>query len=127
MANMFSGNQEKKIPRNFKECYKTDCVTQNLWLWCERLEKWGKILFWVLIIVLVTLLLSAFEKTSLFTNLSSTISSIGNVGFNVVGSDFCYGVYSPFGKILLSFVMLAGRLEIFPLLLLFMPRTWRKA
>ena len=84
-------------------------------------------IFWVLIIVLVTLLLSAFEKTSLFTNLSSTISSIGNVGFNVVGSDFCYGVYSPFGKILLSFVMLAGRLEIFPLLLLFMPRTWRKA
>jgi|GEM_PF-2991094 len=51
MANMFSGNQEKKIPKSFKDCYKTDGITQNLWLWCERLEKWGFILFWILIII----------------------------------------------------------------------------
>lgn len=51
MTNMFSGNQEKKIPRNFKDCYKTDSITQNLWLWCERLEKWGYILFWILIVI----------------------------------------------------------------------------
>ena len=51
MTNMFSGNQEKKIPRNFKGCYKTDSITQNLWLWCERLEKWGYILFWILIVI----------------------------------------------------------------------------
>ncbi len=51
MANMFSGNQEKKIPKSFKDCYKTDGITQNLWLWCERLEKWGKILFWILIVI----------------------------------------------------------------------------
>ena len=51
MANMFSGNQEKKIPRDLKSCYKTDNVTHNLWTWCERLEKWGKILFGILIIV----------------------------------------------------------------------------
>lgn len=49
MANMFSGNQEKKIPKSFKDCYKTDSITKNLWLWCERLEKWGFILFWILI------------------------------------------------------------------------------
>lgn len=51
MANMFSGNQEKKIPKNFKDCYKTDSITKNLWLWCERLEKWGKILYWILIVI----------------------------------------------------------------------------
>ena len=51
MANMFSGNQEKKIPKSFKDCYKTDGITQNLWLWCERLEKWGMILFWILIVI----------------------------------------------------------------------------
>ncbi|MBR5223524.1 MAG: hypothetical protein IKV81_05120 [Clostridia bacterium] len=51
MANMFSGNQEKKIPKDFKDCYKTDSITKNLWLWCERLEKWGKILFWILIVI----------------------------------------------------------------------------
>lgn len=51
MTNMFSGNVEKKIPRDLKSCYKTDNVTRNLWVWCERLEKWGKILFWVLIVI----------------------------------------------------------------------------
>lgn len=51
MANMFSGNQEKKIPKSFKDCYKTDGITKNLWLWCERLEKWGFILFWILIVI----------------------------------------------------------------------------
>ena len=51
MTNMFSGNQEKRIPTSFKDCYKTDAITQNLWVWCERLEKWGKILFWALIII----------------------------------------------------------------------------
>ncbi len=51
MTTMFSRNQEKKIPRNFKDCYKTDSITQNLWLWCERLEKWGYILFRILIVI----------------------------------------------------------------------------
>lgn len=64
MANMFSGNQEKKIPKNFKECYETDNVTQNLWIWCERLEKWGKILFWVLIVggLILSISTSIVEK-----------------------------------------------------------------
>lgn len=50
MANMFSGNAEKRIPINLSECYKTDNTTRNLWIWCERLEKWGKGLFCFLII-----------------------------------------------------------------------------
>lgn len=44
MANMFSGNREKQIPKTFKDCYKTDNLTDNLWLWCERLEIIGKVL-----------------------------------------------------------------------------------
>lgn len=64
MANMFSGNLEKKIPRNFKECYETDSITRNLWSWCEWLEKWGKILFWVLIIggLILSIFSSIVEK-----------------------------------------------------------------
>lgn len=50
MKNMFSGNREKQIPKDLKDCYKTDSTTQNLWIWCERLETCGKILFWILII-----------------------------------------------------------------------------
>lgn len=64
MANMFSGNQEKRIPKNFEECYKTDSITKNLWLWCERLEKLGSILFWLIIIFgIITAIEASFTVT----------------------------------------------------------------
>ncbi len=44
MANMFSGNIKKEIPKNIEECYKTDPITQNLWVWAERLERWGLVI-----------------------------------------------------------------------------------
>ena len=50
MVNMFSDNVEKKVPKNLKECYSIDNTSQNLWLWCERLEGWGKFLFWFIIV-----------------------------------------------------------------------------
>ncbi len=50
MANMFSGHTNKEIPKNMDDCIKPDSVSTNLWVWCERLEKWGKILFWILLI-----------------------------------------------------------------------------
>jgi len=43
-------SSNKKIPKNIEECIKQDLVSKNLWEWCKKLEKWGKILFWVLII-----------------------------------------------------------------------------
>ena len=49
MANMFSGKSEKRIPRTLTECTQPDATASNLHLWAERLEKWGKILFWFLI------------------------------------------------------------------------------
>lgn len=70
MANMFSGNQVKKIPKNFKECYKTDNVTQNLWLWCERLEKWGfRIFIALLIIGITTIIKEGVEAAQLLNEL----------------------------------------------------------
>lgn len=38
-----------------------------------------------------------------------------------------YGFFTPFSKLLLSFDMLLGRLEIFPMLVLFSPSVWRKS
>lgn len=82
---------------------------------------------WVIIVVLSTLLLS-LDYNEVFTNFSATLACIGNVGpgFNAVGPMGNYAMYSPFSKILLSLVMLAGRLEIFPMIILFAPLTWRK-
>ena len=64
MENMFSGNTEKKIPKNLKDCYMTDKVSHNLWIWCERLEKLGEILFWFLLIggLLLSITSSIIEK-----------------------------------------------------------------
>ena len=50
MANMFSGHIKKQIPKNMEDCIKPDSVSTNLWVWCERLEKLGKFLFWILLI-----------------------------------------------------------------------------
>ena len=68
MANMFSGNREKKIPINFKKCYETDNVAKNLWVWCERLETLGKVLFWILIISGVILALTSSITTTEVTH-----------------------------------------------------------
>lgn len=62
------------------------------------------------------------------TNLSAAVSCFNNVGpgFASVGPACSYAGYSAFSKIVLSFVMLFGRLEIYPLLLILFPSTWFK-
>ena len=62
------------------------------------------------------------------THISATLACIGNVGpgIEAVGPTMNYAMYSPLSKILLSFVMLVGRLEIFPMIILFAPRTWKR-
>ena len=51
MANMFSGNNETQIPKNLSECMKTNATVSNLHRWSERLEKWGKLIFWIIVIL----------------------------------------------------------------------------
>ncbi|MBQ9756658.1 MAG: TrkH family potassium uptake protein [Clostridia bacterium] len=83
--------------------------------------------FYIIIIVLCTLLL-CLDKNEFLTNFSATLSCMGNIGpgFNLVGPMSNFAIYSPYSKVLLSMVMLIGRLEIFPIILLFTPSTWKK-
>ena len=85
-------------------------------------------IIWVVAVALSTLLLSLDPFADLFSDFSATLACIGNVGpgFGAVGPTCDYSGYSAFSKIWLSFIMLTGRLEIFPMLMLFVPRTWRK-
>ena len=84
-------------------------------------------LLWIFVVIVSTILLS-LDFGELFSNFSATLACIGNVGpgFNAVGPVMNYGFYAPLSKIWLSFVMLVGRLEIFPMLILFSPRTWKR-
>lgn len=63
-----------------------------------------------------------------FTNFSAALSCMSNIGpgFEAIGPYADFSSYSIFSKVLLTFTMLLGRLEIFPVLLLFSPKTWKK-
>ena len=86
-------------------------------------------IMWVGIVIASTLLLSLDTFGDIYANFASTLACIGNVGpviSDVIGSMGNYSGYNWFSKLVLSFVMLAGRLEIFPLIILFTPRTWKR-
>lgn len=68
-------------------------------------------------------------KHGFFSNFSAALTSISNVGpaFEAVGPYANFAGYSAFSKIVLSFTMILGRLEILPVLILFSPKTWRRS
>lgn len=69
-----------------------------------------------------------FEPFDFETNISAVTSCFNNVGpaFGAAGPMSSYAAYSDFSKLVLSFAMLLGRLEIYPMLLLFSPTMWKK-
>lgn len=69
--------------------------------------------------------LDNFDFTTNFTAVAATFNNIGP-GLSKVGPVCNWSGFSPLSKYVLMFDMLAGRLELFPLLLLFTPSTWRK-
>ena len=73
-------------------------------------------------------LLISFEPGGLETNFSAVVATFNNIGpgFGDVGPMGGFGGYTAFSKIVLSFAMLLGRLEIFPLVIALSPSTWRK-
>ena len=82
---------------------------------------------YILIFTISVLLLSLdrFDLTTTFTAVAACINNIGP-GLEVVGPMGNYAQFSPAAKLLLSFDMLVGRLEIFPMLLLFAPSIWKR-
>jgi len=75
---------------------------------------------------LIGSLIVSLESVDLVTAISSTATCLGNVGpgFSLVGPMSNFSLYSDPATLLLSFLMLAGRLELFTLLLLFTPAFW---
>jgi len=69
-----------------------------------------------------------FDGFDIETNLSATVACFNNIGpgLAAVGPASNYAAYSGISKLVLSFAMLMGRLEIFPLLLTLSPSTWTK-
>ena len=76
----------------------------------------------------VSLLLVSLDNHSFTTSFTSIASALNNIGPGLedVGPAANFGFFSPLSKLVLIFDMLAGRLELFPMLILFSPTTWKK-
>ena len=90
----------------------------------------GSLIFfflYILMLILGTLLISVdgFDTTTNFTAVLSCLSNIGP-GLGLVGPMGNFAMYSIFSKIVLTAAMLIGRLEIFPILILFSPSLWKR-
>lgn len=80
-----------------------------------------------LVLTLIGTLLISLNGYDFMTNLSAAASSLGNIGpgFNVVGPTMNYSSFSAFSKLVCSFLMITGRLELFTVLALFSKHYWR--
>ena len=80
---------------------------------------------YILVLIACTILISFdnFDFTTIFTSSLACISNIGP-GLGQVGPYGSFANYSDFSKLVLSLEMIAGRLELFPILVLFNPKTW---
>ena len=79
-------------------------------------------------IFVVSLLVITLDEKDLVTNFTAVAATINNIGpgLNIVGPAGNFSSFSDLSKFVLMFDMLAGRLELLPLLVLFVPSTWKK-
>ena len=82
---------------------------------------------YIAIFILCAFIISV-DNFDFTTNLSASLACISNIGpgFNEVGPYGSYAGFSDFSKFILSIEMIAGRLELFPMLILFNPKTWSR-
>ena len=75
---------------------------------------------------LIGTVLISFNNLGFMTSLSCATSCLGNIGpgFGLVGPSFNYSVLSTFSKYVCSFLMIAGRLELYTLFVLASPHYW---
>ncbi len=81
-----------------------------------------------LMLYVVSVILISFDNHDLITNFTAVCATVNNIGpgLGLVGPTANYAFFSGLSKGVLIFDMLAGRLELFPMLLLFVPATWKK-
>ena len=67
------------------------------------------------------------ETNTFMTNFTAVVTTVNNIGpgLDAVGPTSNFAHFPYLSKIILSFNMLAGRLELFPMLILFAPNTWK--
>ena len=79
-------------------------------------------------IFVISVLLVSMDGKDFTTNFTAVASGLGNIGpgFSLVGPAENFAHFSMLSKYVIMFDMIAGRLEIFPLLVFLAPATWRR-
>lgn len=85
-------------------------------------------IFAYIIISLIAIFIVSFDNFDVTTTVTSVIATLSNIGpgLEMVGPAWNFSAFSDLSKLVLSFCMLAGRLEIYPMLILFSPSLWKK-
>ena len=79
-------------------------------------------------VTVISMLLVSVDNFDMVTTVTAVEATINNIGpgLNLVGPAGNFNMFSPLSKIVLTMDMLLGRLELFPVLILLSPSTWRK-
>ncbi|RKX75230.1 MAG: TrkH family potassium uptake protein, partial [Spirochaetes bacterium] len=87
----------------------------------------GFVLLSLLCLMVVTIVVSIFG-TDITTGFTTALVTVGNIGpgFGKIGPTMNYAFYNPFVKWVLSAAMLAGRLEVYTVLILLTPSFWSR-
>lgn len=122
-GNLIHPNQVKKISIDDKPL-DDEAVRSVL----TYLATYVFIFFGSLFLLSVDQLIFNPAENTFVTNFTAVVCTINNIGpgLEFVGPTQNFADFSVFGKLILSFNMLAGRLELFPMLILFTPATWKK-
>ena len=81
-----------------------------------------------MLLLLLTALLISFDGYDITTNFTAAVSCLSNIGpgMGLIGPAGSFAIFSPTSKLILTLVMLIGRLEIYPILALFVPSFWKR-
>ena len=92
--------------------------------WCVN----DSFFFLYVLIIVVSGLLISVDGYDFTVNFTAALSSMSNVGpgLSIIGPSGNFAIFSTFSKIVLTIVMLLGRLEIYPLVILASPTLWRR-
>jgi trk system potassium uptake protein TrkH len=116
LAKIFHPGSVKAVSLNGKKI-KDDIVTKAALFFF--------IYFAVFFISVLLISIEGKDMVSVSTAVFATLSNIGP-GLGIVGPAGNFASFTPFSKIVLSFCMIAGRLEFLPILILFKPSVWKK-
>ncbi|MBR6595968.1 MAG: TrkH family potassium uptake protein [Oscillospiraceae bacterium] len=122
----------KSLARNIRQVVnprKVELVRNNGTVVNEKvLDNTNAYLAAYVTIIFAVFLIISLDGFSIGTNFSAVLCTFNNIGpgFEAVGPTCNFSAYSDLSKLTLSWAMLAGRLEIFPMLVLFSRNTWKK-